>query len=586
MEEISVFFAVDAEQYLISGFPQEAIDLCQRGLEAYPDYSAAYTVLARAYKALGEDDKAAEILDSAAEKFSDKRLFEPAKKNLDFVPTFLNNAPTNEAVTGISDVDQQEMSDEQVGAFIQLEPETAGCYDPAQNVSFESILDEAIAQTETEDSFLSNAGTDDSDSIDLSSMLDSIETDEIDPETIDDSDLDAAFAAEQSVVMEIDLGEGGSEIEDYQETQEDALSDQPETESTELPTDFDSSLAEGMAEQRSINPEALEYIDQALAFNPDNVTYDQSEQIETESNVESLDLQDDGSLPSLIEGEPDLVAAAEIDGESDLVAASEVEADTELVIEEEIEVEQDIIVQEEIEAELDNIVDEEIEVNAAVSEMPINSADEMPDLVTDVLASADGTEGRTLTEEETHEAEVRSEGNFILRAVNLAQGEEDDSRELRAGNLALIPGLDFSPLKSGTRKQTHRPIGQDLDFPPFDIELEEAEEPAAYAAMPERTDTDGAERSAGGFDFSELAAQLEAVSIPKPRAAVAEVNDDAHVSGFASETMAFIYEQQGAWEAALDSYRKLLAAKPERADFYIGRIESIEGNIKLRGIDR
>lgn len=529
MEEITVFFAVDAEQFLISGFPQEAIDLCRRGLEAYPDYSAAYTVLARAYKALGEDDKAADILDKAAEKFSDKRLFEPAKRNLDFVPTFLENSSTNEDQQPAPIPDQlASAAAEPDDIFIGLEANSnalSGADDSIEypdpdtedDASFESFMNEALAEAaeKAETDAVSDGGMALTDFDDLDSMAEV------------ESDLEAEGQTEEALIEQF-IGDA-----------------------TELPMDSESSLAEEMATQRASNPEALDYIDQALAFNPNAVPCGQSEPLVAEEAIIDGVLGEGYSV-----GDPTEEESAAVESDTKL---NEIDSLTE-----EIEFES------EPETELIFIEAEGVELPAAEL-----IEEESPEDVE--MAKAE-------PECAPVEADASAGGNFILRAVNLAQGEEDDSRDLRAGNLSLIPGLDFSPLKSGIRRTTHRPIGQDLDFPPFEIEAEDFEEPEV--AMPEQTEVPPEQRSGGGFDFSELAAQLESVSIPKPRAAVAEENEEAHVSGFASETMAFIYEQQGAWEAALDSYQKLLAAKPERADFYIERIESIEGNIKLRGIDR
>lgn len=564
MEEITVFFAVDAEQYLISGFPQEAIDLCQRGLEAYPDYSAAYTVLARAYKALGEDDKAADILDKAAEKFSDKRLFEPAKRDLDFVPTFLENSSTKDdhQPAPISDqpasaaaepddilIDLETNSNALSGADDSIEyPDP----DTEDDASFESFMNEALAEAaeKAETDAVSDVDSANADFYDLDSIAEV------------DSDLDAE---------DIDVADYAHR-EDEGQTEE-ALIEQFVDDATELPMDSDSSLAEEMATQRASNPEALDYIDEALAFNPNAVPSGNSELIDAEG---ALDQEVIGDIDSSDETTPDESSVAGSDLEIDEIDSpadeneSEVEAEQISSDAEEMEIPETGILYE-------NVVEDDEFADAAPED------DELYDV--ESLAETDETESDAIEPEcNPDESGASSGGNFILRAVNLAQGEEDDSRDLRAGNLSLIPGLDFSPLKSGIRRTTHRPIGQDLDFPAFEIEAEDFEEPEV--AMPEQTEVPTEQGSGGGFDFSELAAQLESVSIPKPRAAVAEENEEAHVSGFASETMAFIYEQQGAWEAALDSYQKLLAAKPERADFYIERIENIEGNIKLRGIDR
>ena len=50
---LSPLFAIDAQNLLNDGKIQEAIDLCEEGLKAFPNYAAGEGVLARAYKQLG-----------------------------------------------------------------------------------------------------------------------------------------------------------------------------------------------------------------------------------------------------------------------------------------------------------------------------------------------------------------------------------------------------------------------------------------------------------------------------------------------------------------------------------------------------
>ncbi len=75
MNDISPLFAVEAEQLLLAGFTREAIDLCRKGLEQYPDYPTALAVLARAYEAAGDAGKAGEALRAAVE-------LSPAQRNI------------------------------------------------------------------------------------------------------------------------------------------------------------------------------------------------------------------------------------------------------------------------------------------------------------------------------------------------------------------------------------------------------------------------------------------------------------------------------------------------------------------------
>lgn len=78
--DISPLFAVDAEELLEQGNVQEAIELCLKGLEVYPGYPAGEALLARAYKILGDSNKANEILASAIEKNPLNKALDTLKK--------------------------------------------------------------------------------------------------------------------------------------------------------------------------------------------------------------------------------------------------------------------------------------------------------------------------------------------------------------------------------------------------------------------------------------------------------------------------------------------------------------------------
>lgn len=63
MSELSILFAVEADKLLQAGKPEEAIELCSRGLEIYPGYAAAISILAKAHNAVGELNKAAQLIE-------------------------------------------------------------------------------------------------------------------------------------------------------------------------------------------------------------------------------------------------------------------------------------------------------------------------------------------------------------------------------------------------------------------------------------------------------------------------------------------------------------------------------------------
>jgi len=54
MSKVSPFFVLEAEQMILAEFYEDAIELCKTGLDEYPEYISAWTILARAFKMNGD----------------------------------------------------------------------------------------------------------------------------------------------------------------------------------------------------------------------------------------------------------------------------------------------------------------------------------------------------------------------------------------------------------------------------------------------------------------------------------------------------------------------------------------------------
>ena len=74
MEDISPLFAVEAEELLEEGKLEDAIELCKKGIEAYPDYPSAYTILASAANRLKNYDLSLEYLKKALDEFPGNKV--------------------------------------------------------------------------------------------------------------------------------------------------------------------------------------------------------------------------------------------------------------------------------------------------------------------------------------------------------------------------------------------------------------------------------------------------------------------------------------------------------------------------------
>lgn len=71
---LSPLFAIYAERALEADNPALAIEMCERGISVYTDYSTGYVVLVKAYLALDEAEKAQQIYQQAIKRFPFEKL--------------------------------------------------------------------------------------------------------------------------------------------------------------------------------------------------------------------------------------------------------------------------------------------------------------------------------------------------------------------------------------------------------------------------------------------------------------------------------------------------------------------------------
>ncbi|MBM2814235.1 MAG: hypothetical protein HW421_997 [Ignavibacteria bacterium] len=83
MAEVSPTFALEAEEFLLSGSFDEAIELCNAGIEEYPDYPLAFGILARAYIESGDIESAEATLEMALINFPQNKSLLSIKNSLD-----------------------------------------------------------------------------------------------------------------------------------------------------------------------------------------------------------------------------------------------------------------------------------------------------------------------------------------------------------------------------------------------------------------------------------------------------------------------------------------------------------------------
>lgn len=170
---------------------------------------------------------------------------------------------------------------------------------------------------------------------------------------------------------------------------------------------------------------------------------------------------------------------------------------------------------------------------------------------------------------------VERDMRHSLRIIDTAH-LENDQRIIRSATVRLIPGLEFTTLRFEGVKQRGRRAIQRLSDPPrfrdFHVSMKPYQHP-----------TEDATTSTGKRPLSleELASRLERVRMPRPTDAqrTPPPPSPAHPpqsgTSLVTETIARIYEGQGAFDLAIEAYRTLQRQRPDRHDHYQTLIDAI-----------
>lgn len=156
-----------------------------------------------------------------------------------------------------------------------------------------------------------------------------------------------------------------------------------------------------------------------------------------------------------------------------------------------------------------------------------------------------------------------------LRLIETSRSLYNQPLTWRANDLALIPGLEFTAVR---RWGAAGAVSRRVEFPPFPeirrrhtspaiIEIPVSSEPAPHTEIRHTP-------------LEELAQRLERARIPIHREDAAGSEHSA-VPEFVTDTMAAIYERQGAWAQAVKAYQILARNKPANLPFYQAKINEL-----------
>ncbi|HYF02397.1 MAG TPA: tetratricopeptide repeat protein [Patescibacteria group bacterium] len=321
------------------------------------------------------------------------------------------------------------------------------------------------------------------------------------------------------------------------------------------------------------------------------------EEVITENDVEN---------PAELEADPAVIEISEIESECEREEFEKVFKNDE---------QEDLIIDEEVISEDDVENPVELEADPAVIEVSKGEAEEEREEFEEVFKTGNPIEGESSTEAKEVLKEMPLKEDFSkvesfpasandvryspLRIIETFKKDETQRKSLKSASVRLIPGLEFAPLRFESSKKYDRHISALPEPPPFRTfktiqrvnyavthpsmfhRMEQIQQPETSGNLIQRRAQEAGFVAQNLTPLEELATRLEKARIP-----VVKEDIDPQLASLTREpsvvtdTMATIYEMQGALAEALKAYQVLARQKPEKLEYYEGKIQEIKKRLQ------
>ena len=367
-----------------------------------------------------------------------------------------------------------------------------------------------------------------------------------------------------------------------------------------------------------VHPALLRLEQEFFGLTPATATPPETSLPETESEKNDLSLQDEDSILEkediLLDSETSLPEhEVRIPEEEDSVEENEdIQPEIEDIQPDIEEIQPDI---EEIQPDIEEIQPNIEEIQPNIEEIQPEIEDIQPDIqdiqiediqpeiediqpdIQDIQPEEDTTEHVLLLESDDDDEsdDDHVEKYTPLRIVEMTNVSHAFLPSLKSSSMNLIPGLDFTPLKfqNGHSHKKNGILPAPPPFPRFRERIpatspviSKLEEKILHTTEPvviKHTSAPPTEESHKLTPLEELAARLEKVRIPATYEEITRTHTAELVPAMVTETMARIYEKQGAFPEAIKAYQILARRTPEKLEFYEERIREVQGRMMEEG---
>lgn len=570
-------FALEAQKHLGSGNAAEAVRMLEEGLQTYPEYATAYTLLARAYMNVNDNTAAMQSVERGLK-------YVPANKALVTLQGHIESLIAVQASTTLTetrtDTPPKTTTPTHEKVFVATEQSTA----PSAFVITNTTETHTITDTIQSDGF-SNVEDDSENWLTAAELTEDVVEDSIAEQLEEEQRTEHELNHNPEVLQSDVLSNVEDDTDDWLTT-------------TELTEDVvEEQIIEQLAEE--------EQTEIALNNNPEII------QSDILSNIED----DSGDWQAVTEFAEDVVEDKIVEQ-----LAQEERTETSLTSNPDV-LQSDILSITEDDTEDWQTVAELAEdeaITRLLSEVPADTGVILPAQTTEQEHSEQHDTQKPLTDSLLEKitvvgSEIRVDDSVkeiitaqhhvpYLRLIETAKVEGHTGRTLRSHNLRLIPGLEYTPLRIESSRKQQRHKTNVPEPPPFPAirgsRMQQHMMPSFTFSPPPLPDLESSLRNRLGAipnaeqqeasrklsPLEELAARLERARIP----AVAEIDETpqpippptttkSKTEGIVvSETMALIYEKQGALDQAVYAYTQLIAEKPEKAEHFRQKIEEIQ----------
>lgn len=286
----------------------------------------------------------------------------------------------------------------------------------------------------------------------------------------------------------------------------------------------------------------------------------------TDDTVGNIDTTTEIDLPSDMAPETD---------DSDIDVISEV-ITTDIISDGHAGIDIEGPVEERSDAEPITTVDDDDAPSRRVQDEAVREPSTIGTVAADTSSAASSTatihELRAVHHQVSERTVVRREVPSVLRIIDTAP-TSDDARIIRSSAVRLIPGLEYTTLRFEGMKARGRRAIQPLSEPPSFRDFHSPMRPFVRPRPHQNVESAPARPAVKKpLSLEELASRLEKVRMPRPGESTQPPVGPVHTPGtgpaLVTETIARIYEQQGALEKALEAYRALQRQKPDKHAYF------------------